>query len=73
MPIYYCLVAKETNTILTEYTAYQGNFARYANELLPRVQPDTMKTFELEDYLFHYVNENRISVMCMTDKKFVKK
>ena len=32
-----------------------------------------MKTFELEDFLFHYVNEHGVSVMCMTDKKFQKK
>jgi len=32
-----------------------------------------MKTFELQDYLFHYVNEHGISVMCMTDKAFIKK
>ena len=29
-----------------------------------------MKTFELEDYLFHFVNQAGISIMCMTDKKF---
>ena len=29
-----------------------------------------MKTFELEDFLFHFVNQTGISIMCMTDKKF---
>ena len=32
-----------------------------------------MKTFELEEFFFHYVNEFGISVMCMTDKKFERK
>ena len=32
-----------------------------------------MKTFELDDYFFHYINEDGISVMCMTDKKYKRK
>ena len=32
-----------------------------------------MKTFELEEFFFHYINEFGISVMCMTDKKFERK
>ena len=32
-----------------------------------------MKTFELEDYFFHYINENGLSAMCMTDKTFERK
>ena len=32
-----------------------------------------MKTFELEDYFFHYINDLGLSVLCMTDKKFNRK
>ena len=32
-----------------------------------------MKTFELEDFFFHYINENGLSAMCMTDKTFERK
>lgn len=32
-----------------------------------------MKTCELDEFFFHYINEFGISVMCMTDKKFEKK
>ena len=32
-----------------------------------------MKTFELEEFLFHYINENGLSAMCMTDKTFERK
>ena len=32
-----------------------------------------MKTFELEDHFFHYINEHNLSVLCMTDKKFEKR
>lgn len=73
MPIYYALVAKHTDTVLTEYTSYQGNFQKYATELMGRIQENTMKTFELEEFFFHYINEFGISVLCMTDKKFERK
>ena len=32
-----------------------------------------MKTFELDDFMFHYINEDRISVLCMTDKDYKRK
>ena len=40
---------------------------------MDRIQANTMKTFELEDYFFHYINEHGISIMCMTDKSFERK
>lgn len=32
-----------------------------------------MKTFELDEFLFHYICEYGITVLCMTDKKFERK
>ena len=32
-----------------------------------------MKTFELEDYCFHYINDMGITVLCMADKLFNRK
>lgn len=32
-----------------------------------------MKTFELEEYYFHYINEYNVTVLCMTDKKMEKR
>lgn len=40
---------------------------------MSRIQENSKKTFELDDYFFHYVNEDGISVLCMTDKKFNRK
>jgi hypothetical protein len=40
---------------------------------MQRVIADTKKTFELEDFLFHYINEDGLTVMCMTDKAMQKK
>ena len=42
-------------------------------QLLPKVKPEDKRTFELEDYYFHYINEAEITVLCMTDKELSKK
>ena len=38
-----------------------------------RIEADSKKTFELEEYFFHYINEDGITVLCMTDKQMNKK
>ena len=40
---------------------------------MSRVEPETKKTFELEEFLFHYLNEDGLTVLCMTDKNIQKK
>ncbi|CDW75315.1 synaptobrevin vamp-like protein [Stylonychia lemnae] len=64
---------KRTNIVLAEFTDYNGNFQQITMQLMQRVEADTKKTFELEDFLFHYINEDGITVMCMTDKAIQKK
>ena len=73
MPIYYALVAKRSNIVLAEYTEYSGNFQQYTMQLMQRIEADTKKTFELEEFLFHYINEDGLTIMCMTDKAIQKK
>ena len=73
MPIYYALVAKDQKTVLVDFTLYAGNFKNVADQLMERIQENSMKTFELDDFMFHYINEDRISVLCMTDKDYKRK
>ena len=74
MPIFYALVAKtQGNVILADYTSYSGNFQSTAAQLLERITENTKKTFELDEYFFHYINEDGISVLCMADKKMNRK
>ena len=68
MTIFYALVAKRKSIILADYTDYSGNFQQYTMQLMQRIEPETKKTFELEDLLFHYINEDGITILCMTDK-----
>ena len=71
MPIYYALVGKSTggaNIVLSDFTSYVGNFHDVTAKLMPRIEPNTMKTWELDEFFFHYINEDGIIVLCMTDK-----
>jgi len=69
MSILYVLVAKRNDMILVDYTEYTGNFLQITIELMKRIEPDTKKTFEVSDYLFHYINEEELTVLCMTSKE----
>lgn len=40
---------------------------------MKRVEPDTKKTFEVADHLFHYINEEELTVLCMTSKDCQRK
>ena len=40
---------------------------------MQRIEPDTKKTFELEEFLFHYINEDGLTILCMSDKQIQKK
>ena len=40
---------------------------------MEKIEANTMKTFELEEFFFHYINDLGLSVLCMTDKGFNRK
>ena len=42
-------------------------------QLLSQIVPDTSKTLELEDYLFHYTHQDGVLVLCMADKEVSQK
>ena len=48
MPIYYALVGKHCagqNIALCEASTYVGNFDPIVKKLLPKIEPDSMKTW----------------------------
>ena len=76
MPIYYALVGKglrESSIVLCDFTTYVGNFHDITSKLMPRIEPNTMKTWELDEFYFHYINEDGITLLCMTDKAYKRK
>ncbi len=76
MPIYYALIGKiheGKSIVLADYTSYVGNFHAITQKLMPRIEDNTMKTFELDEYFFHYANGDGITYLCMTDKQYKRK
>ena len=76
MPIYYALVGKNSggsNIVLCDFTSYVGNFHDICSKLMPRIEINTMKTWELDEFFFHYICEDGIIVLCMTDKAYKRK
>ena len=38
-----------------------------------QIQPETSKSLELEEYMFHYINTRGLLALCMADKAVAKK
>lgn len=67
MPILYSVIARST-TVLAKYASCAGNFAEVTESIMAKIPPDNSKmTYSHGSYLFHYICENRIIYMCITD------
>lgn len=67
MPILYSVIARGT-TVLAKYASCAGNFAEVTEIIMSKIPPDNSKmTYSHGSYLFHYICENRIIYMCITD------
>ncbi|XP_049959318.1 vesicle-associated membrane protein 7 [Schistocerca serialis cubense] len=70
MSILYSVVARGT-TVLAKYAACAGNFAEVTEKILAKISPENHKlTYSHDAYLFHYICEDRIIYMCITDDEF---
>ncbi|XP_066245432.1 vesicle-associated membrane protein 7 [Euwallacea similis] len=70
MPILYSVVSRGT-TILAKYASCAGNFAEVTEQIIAKIPEYNDKlTYSHGTYLFHYVCENRIIYMCITDNEF---
>lgn len=71
MAIIYALVSRQ-KTVLAEYTATlaTGNFPTVTRMLLEKIPvQDGKMTYVYDDYVFHYIVENSICYLCMSDEK----
>jgi len=71
MAIIYALVSRQ-QTVLAENTSATatGNFPTVTRVLLEKIpQQDEKMTLVHDDYVFHYIVENGICYMCMSDEK----
>lgn len=70
MPILYSVVSRGT-TVLAKYASCAGNFQEVTEQIIANIQPHNDKlTYSHGDYFFHYVCENGIIYMCITDNEF---
>lgn len=67
MPILYSVISRGP-TVLAKYATCAGNFAEVTEQIISKIPPHNDKlTYSHGNYLFHYVNENGIIYMCITD------
>ncbi|KAL4476464.1 hypothetical protein ABPG74_010197 [Tetrahymena malaccensis] len=74
MSIIHAVICRGKETALVEYTTASGTFPQIARELLKVVDTETKQFIPYNDkYVFHYINENDFTYMCLTDAHFSKK
>ncbi|PIK61191.1 putative vesicle-associated membrane protein 7 isoform X2 [Apostichopus japonicus] len=70
MPILYSTVARGT-TVLACQASCRGNFNEVVEQVLMKITPENAKlTYSNESYLFHYITDDRIVYLCITDDEF---
>lgn len=70
MPLLYSVVARGT-TVLAKYATCGGNFDDVTEHILTKIPPNNDRlTYSQGPYLFHYICEDRIIYMCISDDDF---
>ncbi|XP_063986409.1 vesicle-associated membrane protein 7 [Diachasmimorpha longicaudata] len=70
MPLLYSVVARGP-TVLAKYASCSGNFEEVTEQILSKIPPQNDKlTYSQGPYLFHYICEDRIIYMCISDDDF---
>ena len=69
--IIYSLVAKYDKP-LAEYSNFTGTFNEACLNMLKKIEYNTSKAIQIDDYIIFYINENGITFMIMTGKRYPK-
>ncbi|ESO89546.1 hypothetical protein LOTGIDRAFT_193035 [Lottia gigantea] len=70
MPILFAVVARGA-TVLAKYASCAGNFTQVTEQILAKISPvDSKLTYSHGSYLFHYICEDKIVYLCITDDDF---
>lgn len=74
MSIFYALIAKNYDLILSEYTDYTGNFQQITRILLYKLKLDGQKKtnnifcIQYDNYLYNFIMKENILFLCMSFK-----
>jgi len=74
MPIIYGLVTRQTQ-VLAEYTqsGLSGNFSTVTRVLLKKIpEEDGKLSYIYDKYIFHYMVDDGLTYLCMTDRDFTR-
>lgn len=70
MPILYSVISRGP-TVLAKNADCVGNFAEVTEQIIKNIPSNNHKlTYAHGNYLIHFVNEDRIIYMCITDDEF---
>lgn len=71
MPLLYTVISRGT-TVLSRYATCAGNFAEVTEQVLAKIPPGESGrlTYSHASYLFHYVAQDGIIFLCITDDEF---
>ncbi|KAK2957234.1 putative Vesicle-associated membrane protein 7B [Blattamonas nauphoetae] len=59
------------SVVLSEYSSSSGNFGQISRTILQKIPTSNSKmSYIYENYTFHYVIDNRVVYLCLTDKSF---
>ena len=67
MPILYSVISRQS-TVLAKFAECVGNFAEVTEQIINRIPNESHKlTYSHGQYRIHYISENRVIYMCITD------
>jgi len=70
MRILYCVISRH-NTILAKYASCVGNFSEISDLVISKIPTgDGKMTYSHGDYLYHYISDNNIIYLCITENGF---
>jgi len=70
MRILYCVISRQ-NTILAKYASCVGNFSEISDLVISKIPTgDGKMTYSHGDYLYHYISDNNIIYLCITENGF---
>lgn len=73
MPILFSVISRAT-TVLAKYADCVGNFSEVTDQILALITLDNHKlTYSHGSYLIHYICENKLIFMCITDEVSYRK
>ena len=73
--IVYSLISR-ADSVLAEHTTANGNFIMVSRIILQKIPPDhegKKMSFAYDTHIFHYMVEDGVTYLCMTDDKFPRR